>query len=323
MRFTPSTLRNLLMMSCVVLGLSIGQVSQAQPRIKRSGKTSVKKARKGQKRKAPFANRRPQAQAKPCPKDTWFFDRKCRDIKWLRANLLNELQEGEFALGSPSRNFGWVILHADGKTYHIKGQRAPRTAKGANTKAQQMHRRSSTKKRPRTSRVVVPKSFIQGRYLIDRRLTSVRADPDTGKFGIKIEERVSSPRGHRWKHVRTHRFRPGREFPICLTSGQCTNYYAQCEQETIAMLRNAGNTALAAATAMIAWSATPASAGLTALPAHIQTGKAMYSGFRFVRSMEAHYQCVKRSKGGTGETETVKTDEPERGGEAEDDEAKQ
>ena len=56
--------------------------------------------------------------------------------------------------------------------------------------------------------------------------------------------------------------------------------------------------------------------------AKYQTGKAMYNGFRFVRSMEEHYQCVKSSKGGTGETETVKTDEPERGGEAEDDEAK-
>ena len=50
MRFTPSTLRNLLMMSCVVLGLSIGQVSS--PATNQAMKTSVKKARKAETKSA-------------------------------------------------------------------------------------------------------------------------------------------------------------------------------------------------------------------------------------------------------------------------------
>ncbi len=55
---------------------------------------------------------------------------------------------------------------------------------------------------------------------------------------------------------------------------------------------------------------------LSALPAYAQTGKALWSAGRFVQSMHEHYQCVKKtSGGGTGQDETVISNEPERGGE--------
>ena len=54
----------------------------------------------------------------------------------------------------------------------------------------------------------------------------------------------------------------------------------------------------------------------SALPPYAQTGKAFWSAGKFVESMREHYQCVKKTGGGgTGQDETVISNEPERGGE--------